>query len=195
MASLAPGAGIDYATADEAAKTSLKVIADHIRAVVYLVSDGVVPSNVGRGYVARRLLRRVVLKGRLLGISRPFVPAVAAVAITLSPGCDPAVVENRERVLTEVAREEERFLGTIAAGQSMLDKVLERAGGGGGVVAGADAFMMYDTYGFPLELTQEIAEGKGFSVDGPGFEAAMKEQRLRSKVWTHRMCSLHMISG
>lgn len=184
-------AGLDYATADETAKTSLKVIADHIRAVVYLVSDGVIPSNIGRGYVARRLLRRVVLKGRLLGVTQPFVPTVAAVAVALSPGCDPQVQQNSDRIITEIAREEERFLGTIAAGQTMLDKVLERAGRGGGVVEGADAFMMYDTYGFPLELTQEIAEGRGLTVDGPGFDAAMEEQRLRSKV-PPRAMSMHL---
>lgn len=179
-------AGLEYCSADEATKTSLKVIADHIRAVVYLVSDGVIPSNVGRGYVARRLLRRVVLKCRLLGISKPFVSAVADVAVALSPGCDPQVAKGRERVIAEIAREEERFLGTIAAGQSMLDKVLERAEGAGGVVAGSDVFMLYDTYGFPLELTQEVAEGRNLKVDSTGFQAAMEEQRLRSKV-----CSLY----
>jgi alanyl-tRNA synthetase len=92
------------------------VIADHTRAVVYLLSDGVVPSNVSRGYVVRRLLRRVVLKGRLLGLRKPFVAAVAEAVVALSRGCDPAVEGNRKRLTEEITREEERFTATISAG-------------------------------------------------------------------------------
>ena len=109
-------AGLKYAAADEATKTSLKVIADHTRAVVYLLSDGVIPSNVSRGYVARRLLRRVVLKGRLLGIRKPFVGSVAEAVVSLSQGCDPAVEGNKSRLLEEISREEGRFTATISAG-------------------------------------------------------------------------------
>lgn len=98
------------------------MIADHTRAVVYLLSDGVVPSNIARGYVARRLLRRVVLKGRLLGIRKPFVAQVADAAVSLSHGCDPGVEKNRARLLEEITREEERFTATIAAGAWIPNK-------------------------------------------------------------------------
>lgn len=98
------------------------MIADHTRAVVYLLSDGVVPSNVSRGYVARRLLRRVVLKGRLLGLRKPFVGAVAESVVQLSQACDPAVEGNRGRLLEEISREEERFTATIAAGTWIPNK-------------------------------------------------------------------------
>ena len=103
-------AGTDYDAADDRQRLALKVIADHTRAVTYLVSDGVTPSNVGRGYVVRRLLRRVVMKGRLLGIPHPFLPAVSRVSISLSGDCDPDVARNADRVLAELEREEMAFV-------------------------------------------------------------------------------------
>jgi alanyl-tRNA synthetase len=187
LPTLPRAAGAKYADMDADGKTSFKVIADHTRAVVYMLSDGVVPSNVGRGYVARRLLRRVVLKGRLLGISEPFVAAVADAAIKLSPECDPAVEKHRQRVLDEISREEERFLATITAGENMLEKLLSKAEAAGGLVTGEDAFLMYDTFGFPLELTQEVAAARGLTVEEKGFEVAMQEQRARSKVCEARV--------
>eukprot|EP00879_Flechtneria_rotunda_P010587 GHRR01011067.1.p1 GENE.GHRR01011067.1~~GHRR01011067.1.p1 ORF type:complete len:947 (+),score=379.68 GHRR01011067.1:1433-4273(+) len=176
--------GIDYATAPPAQRTALKVIGDHVRAVVYLISDGVLPSNVGRGYVVRRLLRRVIMKGRLLGINDPFTAQVAAVAIGLSDGCDSQVAANAARITAEMAREEAAFGATLSKGQKLLDEMLAKAqntaGGGTPVLAGAGAFLLYDSFGFPLELTQELAEAVGVTVDLEGFEAAMAAQRARS---------------
>ncbi|GLC40229.1 hypothetical protein PLESTF_000911100 [Pleodorina starrii] len=177
-------ADIDYHTAPPATKTALKVIGDHTRAVTYMLSDGVTPSNTGRGYVLRRLLRRVVMKGRLLGIRDVFTPSVAAVAVGLSGPCDPAVERNAQRIYDELAREEGLFVATLERGQKQLDELLEKAAAGGsgsGVIGGADAFMLYDTFGFPLELTQELAEARGVGVDVAGFEGEMEAQRQRSK--------------
>lgn len=174
-------AGLDYFAADERTKTSLKVIGDHTRAVTYLISDGVNPSNVGRGYVVRRLLRRVIMKGRLLGITRVFTPEVAATAIELSGGCDPQVARNQQRIFDELRREEERFVATLERGQKILDELLVAAAAGSKTLQGDDAFLLYDTYGFPLEITQEIAAEKGVAVDLEGFERAMEAQRVRAK--------------
>ncbi|KAI8465029.1 MAG: tRNA synthetases class II (A)-domain-containing protein [Monoraphidium minutum] len=202
LAKAASLAGVDYGAADDGAKTALKVIGDHVRAVSYLISDGVVPSNVGRGYVVRRLIRRVVMKGRLLGIQGLFLRQVAEVAVGLSGACDPQVASNAQRIYDELTREEEAFVATLAKGQKLLDELLDAAaaadaptaageaggrrrrgggGGGAGVVGGADAFLLYDSYGFPLELTQELADARGIKVDVAGFEAAMGAQRQRSK--------------
>ena len=176
-------AGLEYAAASEAEKTSLKVIGDHVRAVTYLISDGVLPSNVGRGYVVRRLLRRVVMKGRILGIDETFTPALAEVVASLSGPCDPAVQKNRERIFEEMGREEERFTQTLERGQRNLDELLEAATkkDGSGSLSGPDAFMLYDTFGFPLEITQEVAEAAGVAVDTEGFAQEMEAQRKRAQ--------------
>ncbi|EFJ50164.1 hypothetical protein VOLCADRAFT_89008 [Volvox carteri f. nagariensis] len=176
-------AAVDYHSASPAVKTALKVIGDHTRAVTYMLSDGVTPSNTGRGYVLRRLLRRVVMKGRLLGIREVFTPAVAAVAVGLSGPCDPAVQKNAQRIYDELAREEGLFVATLERGQKQLDELLSAATASTGsrVIGGADAFMLYDTFGFPLELTQELAEARGVEVDVAGFDGEMEAQRQRSK--------------
>jgi alanyl-tRNA synthetase len=180
----------DYRSAAPQQKAALKVIGDHARAITYLLSDGVLPSNVGRGYVLRRLARRAVMKARLLGVREPVLVACAREAVALSVGCDPAVAKNAERVYEELEREEAAFLATLAKGQGLLDDKLkaaaEAAGAaagrqGGGVLSGADAFLLYDSFGFPLELTQELAEAAGVEVDVAAFEVAMEEQRRRSK--------------
>lgn len=173
-------AGVDYTSADERTRTLLKVIGDHVRAVAYLVSDGVRPSNVGRGYVVRRLLRRVVRNGRLLGIrgGSPFSPQVAEVAIRMSGDCDPAVQKNEARILAELAAEEARFVTTLDRGEELLEEALSRAQESDNrMLAGADAFVLYDTFGFPLEITSEVAAERGIAVDIEGFDAAMAEQR------------------
>jgi alanyl-tRNA synthetase len=121
-------AKIDYATADEVTKTRLKVIGDHTRAVTYLISDGVTPSNVGRGYIVRRLIRRVVRNGRLLGMpAGAFTPKVAEVAVRLSGACDPAVARNARKVYAELEREELRFVETLEKGEALLDEFLTAA--------------------------------------------------------------------
>jgi alanyl-tRNA synthetase len=171
-------AGVDYRALDEKGKTSLKVIGDHSRAITQLICDGVTASNLGRGYILRRLLRRVVRHGRLLGIDKPFLTAMGEASITLMQAAYPQLVERREVILAELAREEARFLETLERGEKLLADVLAAKPK---QISGEQAFELYDTYGFPLELTEEIAEEHGLTVDLEGFEAAMEAQRQRAK--------------
>ncbi len=171
-------AGLDYYRADDAQKVSLKVIGDHVRAVMHMVTDGISASNVGRGYVLRRLIRRVVRHGRLLGIDKSFTVRVAERAIALSEQAYPAVRARETAIKNELDREETQFLKTLERGEKRLADILESHPE---KVSGSDAFELYDTYGFPLELTQEIAEESGIAVDEAGFNKAMEHQRQRSK--------------
>ncbi|MEC8096678.1 MAG: alanine--tRNA ligase, partial [Cyanobacteriota bacterium] len=171
-------ADVDYHKLDVAGQTSLKVIGDHSRAVTQLICDGVSASNLGRGYILRRLLRRVVRHGRLLGIDQPFLKAMGEAAISLLKVAYPAVLERQDVILSELQREEARFLETLERGEKLLSDLLAAEPA---QISGDQAFELYDTYGFPLELTQEIAEEQGLAVDLDGFEAAMEEQRQRAK--------------
>jgi alanyl-tRNA synthetase len=171
-------AGVDYHQLDDKGKTSLKVIGDHSRAVTQLISDGVTASNLGRGYILRRLLRRVVRHGRLLGIDKPFLKSMGEAAIALMQSAHPQLIERRDVILSELQREEARFLETLERGEKLLADVLAAKPK---QISGDQAFELYDTYGFPLELTQEIAEEHGLAVDLAGFEAAMEQQRQRAK--------------
>ena len=171
-------AGIDYAKADDTQKVSLKVIGDHVRAVMHMVADGISASNVGRGYILRRLIRRVVRHGRLLGIDRPFTTEIADKSIALSEAAYPVVRARETAVKNELEREETQFLKTLERGEKRLADILESKPE---KVSGKDAFELYDTYGFPLELTQEIAEESGVAVDEAGFNVEMEQQRQRSK--------------
>ncbi|MEB3174533.1 MAG: alanine--tRNA ligase, partial [Cyanobacteriota bacterium] len=177
---------IDYSAASETEKTSLKVIGDHIRAVVHLSADGVSASNLGRGYILRRLIRRVVRHGRLLGVSGEFTPKVAETVIELGGDVYPNLGERREAILQELAREEAAFLKTLERGEKLLEEIINRTTG---QISGADAFTLYDTYGFPLELTEEIAAEAGLTVDREAFEGEMAEQQARSKA-AHRTLDL-----
>ena len=171
-------AGVDYYELDDARQTSLKVIGDHSRAVTQLICDGVTASNLGRGYILRRLLRRVVRHGRLLGIDQPFLVRMGEASIALLQDAHPSVLERQEVILAELQREESRFLETLERGEKLLTDVLQNKPK---QISGAQAFELYDTYGFPLELTQEIAEEQGIEVDLAGFEKAMEQQRQRAK--------------
>jgi alanyl-tRNA synthetase len=171
-------AGVAYPALDEKGKTSLKVIGDHSRAITQLICDGVTASNLGRGYILRRLLRRVVRHGRLLGIEKPFLTAMGEASIALMQSAYPQLVERREVILAELQREEARFLETLERGEKLLADVLAAKPK---QISGEQAFELYDTYGFPLELTEEIAEEHGLRVDLAGFEAAMEAQRQRAK--------------
>ena len=171
-------ADVDYQTLDDKRQTSLKVIGDHSRAVTQLISDGVTASNLGRGYILRRLLRRVVRHGRLLGIDKPFLNTMGEAAIALMQAVHPQLIERKEVILAELQREEARFLETLERGEKLLADVLAAQPK---QISGAQAFELYDTYGFPLELTQEIAEEHGLPVDLAGFELAMQQQRQRAK--------------
>jgi alanyl-tRNA synthetase len=171
-------AGVDYRQLDAKGQTSLKVIGDHSRAVTQLIGDGVTASNLGRGYILRRLLRRVVRHGRLLGIDRPFLAAMGEASIALMGAVHPRLVERRGQILAELEREEARFLDTLERGEKLLADLLAAKPR---QISGDQAFELYDTYGFPLELTEEIAEEQGLAVDVAGFEAAMQAQRQRAK--------------
>ncbi len=171
-------AGVDYRTLDHKGKTSLKVIGDHSRAISHLICDGVTASNLGRGYILRRLLRRVVRHGRLLGIEKPFLQTMGEAAIALMAEAYPQLEERREVILSELKREEARFLETLERGEKMLAELLATKPE---QISGVKAFELHDTYGFPLELTQEIVEEHGLRVDLQGFEQAMEQQRQRAK--------------
>ncbi|NEZ65099.1 alanine--tRNA ligase [Leptolyngbyaceae cyanobacterium CCMR0082] len=171
-------AKVDYFKQDESAKVSLKVIGDHVRSVVHMISDGITASNVGRGYILRRLIRRVVRHGRLLGIEGAFINEVAESAIALCESAYPDLREREDIIKAELQREEDQFLKTLERGEKLLAEILERKPK---QISGAEAFKLFDTFGFPLELTQEIAEENGLTVDVKGFEIEMAAQRERSK--------------
>lgn len=173
-------AGLDYHQADDATKVALKVIGDHIRAVVHMLADGISVSNEGRGYVLRRLIRRVIRYGRLIGIEKEFTPLVAETAIALAEIPYPHVRQMELTIKVALQREEVRFLKTLEFGERELATVIRQVGNGG-QVPGDKAFLLYDTYGFPLELTEEIAAEQGVSVDLAGFETEMEKQRQRSR--------------
>ncbi|MFO7652693.1 MAG: alanine--tRNA ligase [Candidatus Krumholzibacteriia bacterium] len=163
-------------------RISMQVIADHARAVVFTITDGARPSNEGRGYVVRRILRRAARHGHLLGLEEPFLWRVAEVVIDEMGDAYPELRERRDRVLPVIRQEEERFLRTLAAGLQIYGESRERMKREGRtVVSGEEAFQLHDTYGFPLDLTAVVSEEDGFTVDGEGFERLMGEQRVRSR--------------
>jgi alanyl-tRNA synthetase len=173
----ATASDIEYATANTEQKVSLKVIGDHVRAVVHMISDGIRASNTGRGYILRRLVRRVVRHGRLLGINGAFIDAVAETAIAMSEIAYPDVRERATKIKSELQREEAQFLKTLERGEKLLAEVITTVKSKQQtVIPGADAFKLYDTFGFPLELTQEIAEEQGLTIDEVGYKVAMQEQ-------------------
>lgn len=161
---------------------ALKVIADHCRAITFAVTDGALPSNESRGYVIRRLLRRAVRFGRLLGIQDLFLHKVAGAVIRQMGQAYPDLLERRDHVLRVIETEEERFGETLAQGTEMLNRLMTEARSEGrAVVSGADAFKLYDTFGFPLELTQEMTAEQGLTVDTDAFGKAMEDQRQRAR--------------
>ena len=171
-------ANIDYFSSDDKNKISLKIIGDHTRAVIHLISDGVAASNLGRGYILRRLIRRMVRHGRLLGITNEFLPHVATVGINLMQNNYPDLKNNNDLILNEIKIEEIRFRETLERGEKLLDELISS---GQKLISGFKAFELYDTYGFPLELTVEIAEENSISVDVKGFEEEMNAQKERAK--------------
>jgi len=175
-------AGIDYHKSDEKTKVSLKVIGDHVRSVVHMIADEIRASNVGRGYVLRRLIRRVVRHGRLIGISGEFTTQVAETAIALSESAYPNVRQREAAIKAELQREESNFLRTLDRGEKLLEEIIQEVKQRGETqISGESAFTLYDTYGFPLELTQEVAEENNLTVDEAGFDAEMQKQVERAK--------------
>lgn len=171
-------AGIKYKKSKAKIKTSLKVVGDHVRSVVQMIADGITASNVGRGYVLRRLIRRVVRHGQLIGIDGAFITQVAETAIASLEEAYPEVREREKIIKTELEREEAQFLKTLNRGEKLLGEMMAKKPK---QISGQNAFDLYDTYGFPLELTQEIAAEQGLTVDEEGFAKAMKEQQERGR--------------
>jgi len=173
--------GTSYGS-DAKADASLRVIADHSRALVFLAGDGVLPGNEGRGYIFRRLLRRAVRHGKLLGLEKPFLAEAADTVINLMKSHYTELGLQRDRIVEILSLEEKKFSQTLNTGLTLLNELLENVRQQGQrVISGEEAFKLYDTHGFPLELTQEIAAEHGFSVDIAAFEQAMQRQQERSR--------------
>lgn len=166
---------------DDTKDISFKVIADHIRAVTFAIGDGALPSNEGRGYIIRRLLRRAVLHGRKLGISQVFLKDLVPVVGDIMASYYPEIAENKVYIASIVEAEEVRFNKTLSDGLSLLDEVIAAAKADNGVIDGDVAFKLYDTYGFPYELTDEYATDEGLVVDREGFDIQMKAQQDRAR--------------
>ncbi len=161
---------------------SLNVVADHARAVSFLIGDGVLPANEGRGYVLRRILRRAARHGVLLGVERPFLHSVADAVIDQMSPAYPELAERRAFITSRIRREEERFLETLTNGLGLLENEIDAlAKRGERTLPGAVVFKLYDTFGFPVDLTEDILRGRGLALDQPGFDAAMEEQRTRAR--------------
>ncbi len=160
-----------------------RVVADHMRAAVFIMADGVVPGNVDRPYVVRRLLRRTVLKGRSLGVEGAFLASMAESVVEACRDVYPELGENADTIYEEVEREEAQFAKTLERGVREFERIIASVPEhvGGKVVSGRSAFKLFDTYGLPLELTMELAAGKGFSVDVAGFEKAFKKHQEKSR--------------
>ncbi len=162
-------------------RRSKRIIAEHTRAVAFLIADGVMPGKEGRGYVLRRILRRAIAYGRRLGLSRPFLTQIVGAVIEQYGGHYGELIENGGFIENVVTAEEKRFLETLESGRVQLAVLLADASKGDRMLAGNDAFLLYDTFGFPLELTLELAGEEGVGVDWEGFEKAMEEQRERAR--------------
>ncbi len=158
---------------------ALRIMADHSRAVTFMIADGILPSNEGRGYVLRRLLRRAIMKAHLIGVDGPFLNEYVDEIVRLMGDVYPEIVENRELERKLILSEEERFGSTLRQGKSYLEDAL--ADLDGKVLSGDVAFILHDTYGFPVEITSEIAGERGFDVDMDAFHAAMEDQRTRAR--------------
>ena len=174
--------GREYTASADDHDVSLRVITDHIRSSTFLISDGVMPSNEGRGYVLRRLIRRAARHGRLLGIKAGFLTTLCETVIEESKGAYPELESKKEFIKSVLSAEEERFAKTIDQGINLLEKIIDSVKAENKtVISGEDAFKLYDTFGFPMDITKEIAEENGLSVDEDGFTAFMKEQKERAR--------------
>ncbi len=171
--------GVQYGD-DEKSDISLRILADHARALTFLIGDGVVPSNQGRGYILRRLLRRAVRHAHMLGATDPIIGSLVDVTVAEMGEAYPSITEQRDFIKELAGREEFAFTTTLASGELILDVALEELSEGQSV-AGETAFKLHDTFGFPIELTEEIAAERGLTVDRAGFDAAMNEQKERAR--------------
>ena len=174
--------GAKYEQSDKI-DVSLRVITDHIRSATFMICDGVLPSNEGRGYVLRRLLRRAARHGKLLGVNHPFLYEVCDTVVHENDGHYPELRERQAYITKVIRTEEENFAKTLDAGMKIYDDMLSaHKAQGETVFSGADAFKLYDTYGFPIDLTVEMAEEAGMTVDQEGFKALMEDQKVRARM-------------
>lgn len=174
-------AGVEYKK-DYDTDVAIRIITDHIRSATFMISDGIMPSNEGRGYVLRRIIRRAARQGRKLGVQRMFLAELAGTVIEGSKDGYPELDEKKEFIVNTLNQEEEKFNKTIDQGLTILSEMEEQiTKAGKKELAGADAFKLYDTYGFPLDLTREILEEKGLTVDEEGFKACMQEQKDKAR--------------
>ncbi len=181
IAAVSEKAGVHYKE-NEKADVSLRIIADHARASAFLIADGVMPSNEGRGYVLRRLMRRACRHGRILGIKGAFLCEIMSVVAKENEPAYPELTEKLDYIQKIVRMEEERFNATVEAGMNLLDALISAAKAEGKTeLAGADVFKLSDTYGFPLDLTREIAEENGIGIDEKGFEENLLAQKQRAR--------------
>ncbi|CAG9612657.1 Alanine--tRNA ligase [Bacillus rhizoplanae] len=188
--------GEKYRAGNDEQDTAFKVIADHIRTVTFAVGDGALPSNEGRGYVLRRLLRRAVRYAKKLNINRPFMYELVPVVGEVMKDFYPEVLEKKDFIARVVKNEEERFHETLHDGEAILAEVIGKAKEAKStVISGEDAFRLYDTYGFPIELTEEYAEEAGMTVDHEGFEAEMEKQRERARAARQDVDSMQIQGG
>ncbi len=188
--------GVKYSAENPEDEIAFKVIADHIRTVAFAVCDGALPSNDGRGYVLRRLLRRAVRYGKKLNIAKPFMFELVPVVAEIMSDYYPELMPEIEFIQRVVKNEEERFHETLHDGEAILAGVIKEAKEkGSDTIAGVDVFRLYDTYGFPIELTEEYAEEANMTVDHTGFEAEMEKQRERARAARVDADSMHVQSG
>ena len=167
---------------DNATTSAIRVIADHLRSAVFVIGDGVMPSNIGRGYVLRRLIRNAVVKARSIGLTKPFMAGLVPVVVEIMGDVYPGIADRQGYIEKIIASEEEKFRATLQAGlQRLEDQIALAASSSEERLDGESAFTLYDTYGFPLELTRDIAAAAGIAVDMDGFKVAMEEQRKRAK--------------
>jgi alanyl-tRNA synthetase len=168
--------------ADAEADNAMRVVAEHGRALAFLIADGVMPDNEGRGYVLRRLLRRAALFGRRLGLDKPFLAEITRAAIKKMSHVYPELKQRQDFIVKVIGLEEAKFEETLSTGLEIIDSLIDKAGSRRArVISGEDTFKLYDTYGFPVELTEEIVAKSGFSVDMEGFEREMEKQRERAR--------------
>lgn len=174
--------GVPYKQSEKT-DVSLRIITDHARCVSFLISDGVIPGNEGRSYVLRMILRRALRHGKILGMELPFLYKLVDVIVENYGEAYPDLVKNKQKIIDTIKKEEERFAKTLDRGYKMLDEFIENKKD----IDGESAFKLYDTFGFPFELTKEIAAEQGLNVDEAGFKAAMQEQKKRAKAATAKI--------
>ena len=181
LAAIGERAGTRHGGTMAPADVSMRVVADHMRAMTFLIADGVVPSNELRGYVLRKIMRRAMRHGKRLGLSQPFLHTLVDTLVTHFGEAYPELQTNRQNVVQVIRSEEERFDAVLASGLPRLEEILDAAARGGRVVAGSDAFRLYDTFGLPRDFIEDMIDERKLTLDPDGFDQAMKGQREKAR--------------